>query len=274
MIFFNGSLESIVGSELSLFFIHITACVLTLFSFLKRAEKSERVEKNRLFLLAGLIGILIVVVTNRVFLKGGVLLALSGTFTGQIIAATSLEIINRKKLTKTQLLSMFLIISSSFLLGYINRLPFVWVLISWLPGLLLFIQTYMNSQNILSVGTRTTLIFHFGTVLIILIPYLLINNSLSDVNWGYLQDIPIQFLVGGGTLAIFVISISSYLLLRLPAITFVLLLYTGQLTGAVILDYIMNIPFSFGKLIVLIIISLGLFLNTKRPEGVPYKDVV
>lgn len=266
MIYFNGSLESIVGSELSLFFIHITACVLTILSFLKKPERKRSVNRNKLFLLAGLLGILIVVVTNRVFLKGGVLLALSGTFTGQIIAATCLEIVNRKGLTKVQLFSMLLIISASFLLGYINSLHVIWVLISWLPGILLFIQTYMNSQNILSVGTRVTLIFHFGTVLLVLVPFLMFNNTLSVVEWRYLQEIPTLFLIGGGALAIFVISISSSLLLKLPALTFVLLLYTGQLTGAVFIDYIMNIPFSMGKLVVLIIISLSLFLNTRTSE--------
>ncbi len=263
MIFFNGSLESYIGNIPSLLCIHITALVLSLAMFIKKRSNIVREHKSRLFLLAGVIGIIVVTISNQVFNKGGVLLTLSGTLSGQVVMAFIIELIKFKKLNKKlpigKLLSLILVLPGSIILGLQSNLSFGWIMLSWVPGILILIQAYMNSQNILSVGFRVTLLFHFGTALLALIPLVLIfplGDSISQVLSG---SVPIVFIVGGGTVALFVISIGSFLLLKLNPITYVLLLYTGQLTGALIIDFLQARPLSMETIIAMGLIITGLF---------------
>ncbi len=271
MIFFNGSLEGYIGNIATLLFIHLTAFTFTGLMFLKKSRENNREKKSRWFLLAGLLGIIVVTISNRVFSKGGVLLTLSGTLAGQVLMASIMEFITHYKVKKRvpigKIISLLLVLPGAILIGLKSNLPIAWILLSWVPGILILVQAYMNSQNILSVGFRKTLIFHFGTALIIIIPLIFLFPVIDEITKILNGEVPLLFLLGGGTIALFVISIGSFLLLKLSPITYVLLLYSGQIGGALIIDYISGHPLSIEKTVAMGLIIAGLLsgeLGKKR----------
>lgn len=270
MIYFNGSLEGIVGNLPSLIFIHATGIAVTGLLFIKKTDNKLRERKSKWFLLAGVIGIVVVSINNQVFSKGGVLLALSGTLAGQVLTAFIVELYNHKKIDKKiplgKILSVTLVLPGSIFLGLRSNMPYVWILISWVPGILIMLQSFMNSQNILSIGFKKTLLFHFGTTLIILLPLMFIFPITDAITKILSNCVPLQYLFGGGTIALVAISLGSYLLLKLNPITYVLLLYSGQLSGALILDVLSGIPLSIEKMIALVLIILGLFIGEYRKK--------
>lgn len=265
MIFFNGSLEGYIGNYPSLLFIHMSGFILISLSFLKKSEIKVREKKSKWNLLAGVMGIVIVTLNNKIYGMGGVLLTLGGTLAGQVIMAAIMETVRHKKkgekLPIGKILSLCLVLPGAIIIGLRSKLPLYWILISWVPGILVMIQAYMNSQNVLSIGFKKTLIVHYGSALVVLslmLMFIPLGDSISKVFSG---NVPLQYVIGGGAIAVFVISIGSYLLLRLKPITYVLLLYSGQLSGALFLDYSLGLPFSIEKFIAMILIICGLLVG-------------
>lgn len=266
MIFLNGSLESYIGNYPSLLFIHMSGFILISLMFLHKKEPKIRERRSRWYLLAGVMGIAVVTLNNKVFSMGGVLLALSGTLTGQVIMALIMEIIKNKRTQTTlplgKIISLFLVIPGAVIIGARSGLPYYWIILSWIPGIMVMLQSFMNSQNILSLGFRKTLIVHYGSTLVIL---LLMLSFMPSVSAAFVKvfsgDVPIPFVIGGGSVAIFVVSIGSYLLLKLKPISYVLLLYSGQLSGAILIDYTQGLPISIEKTVAMILIILGLFIG-------------
>ncbi len=268
MIFFNGSLEGYVGNFPSLLFIHMSGFILISLSFLKKAEVKIREKKSKWNLLAGVMGIVVVTLNNRVYGMGGVLLTLGGTLAGQVIMAAIMETVKHKKKGESlpigKILSLCLVLPGAIIIGLRSNLPFYWIIISWIPGVLVMLQAYMNSQNVLSLGFRKTVMIHYGSTLVVLafmLFFIPLGDSISKVFSG---QVPVQYVIGGGSVAVFVISIGSYLLLKLKPITYVLLLYIGQLAGALFLDYSLGLPFSIVKLIAMIFIIGGLFIGEMK----------
>lgn len=266
MIYFNGSLESYVGNFPSLIFIHISGFLLVSFMFLFKKEPKLREKKSRWYLFAGVMGILVVTLNNKIYSMGGVLLTLSGTLTGQVLMAVLLEISKNRKSNSNipigKIVSLFLIIPGAIIIGSRSGLPFYWIILSWVPGILVMLQSFMNSQNILSIGFRKTLIIHYGSTLVALFFMILfMPNITNSVNMVLTGKVPVQFVIGGGSIAIFVVSIGSYLLLKLKPITYVLLLYSGQLSGAIFIDITQGLPLSIEKLFAMILIIVGLFFS-------------
>lgn len=270
MIFFNGSLEGIIGNIPAIIFIHVVGLILTSPLFIKKTEKKSMEKKSRWYLLAGVLGIAVVTISNKVFWKGGVLLTLSGTLAGQVIMAAVMEWVKHKKEKKSmpigKILSLALVLPGSIIIGLRSGLTFDWILLSWIPGAIILMQSFMNSQNILSIGFRKTLVFHFGTALAVLLPMMLfipMEDAFSKVFSG---QVPILFLIGGGSLSLFVITIGSYLLLKIKPITYVLLMYCGQLTGAMMIDSLSGYGFSIEKAAAMGLVIAGLFLGELKKK--------
>ena len=265
MIYLNGSLEGYIGNFPALLFIHISGLSLIVLSFAKKTVENVQQKKSKWFLLAGVLGIGVVSLNNTIYKMGGVLLTLGGTLAGQVLMASIMEILKNKKngekLTIGKIISLFLVIPGATLIGLRSQLPFYWIFISWIPGILIMLQSYMNSQNILSVGFKKTLFVHYASALLILLVMVIFIPVKEQVHLVLSGNVPIHFVVGGGSIALFVVSIGSYLLLNLKPITYVLLMYTGQMSTTIVLDYTQGLPFSIEKLLAMFLIITGLILG-------------
>lgn len=262
MIFLNGSLEGYVGNYTSLIYIHISGLIMISLSMFKRERVIETDKKKPWFLLAGTFGIAVVTLNNIVFSRGGVLLTLGGTLTGQVFAAMVMElfrVIRRgEKLHSGRVVSLLLVIPGAIIIGSRSGLDPLWIVLSWIPGILIMVQAYMNSQNILNYGFKiTTTVHYLSAFSLLLLGMLFIPQSGTLMNL-FKGEVPIYFAVGGGFISVFIVAIGSFLLLKINPVTYVLLMYSGQLCGALILDYFMKVEMSIEKVIALILIVTGL----------------
>lgn len=263
MIFFNGTLDGYIGTVPSMIIIHLTGLLLSIFISLKKSIPSSDYKTSRWNLLAGLLGLGVLPLMNAIFSIGGVVLSLIGTLAGQIIMAFIIELYSIKsfKALKLKFVSIILVVFGAGYIGISNNISFLWIIISWIPGMLLFIQSLMNSKNIKTYGLNKTVLFHYGTALIVLIPLYLIKNSFNYQDLSQLITVPGIFLFGGGLLSIFAISMGSYLLLKVKPITYVLVIYLGQIIGAMSIDSFLGLTMSTDKIIGLFLIVNGLIIG-------------
>lgn len=266
MIFFNGSLDEYIGTLTSMILIHLTGLFISIVLSLRKSKKIISTKSSKWNLSAGLLGLGVLPIMNAVFSVGGVVLSLIGTLAGQIVMAFIVELYSTKSIKSLmpKFTSIVLVISGASYIGLSNNISILWILISWIPGMLLFIQSLMNSKNIMSFGLNKTVLFHYGTALLILIPIYLIQSSFSYPDFTLLKDVPKIFLFGGGFLSIFAISMGSYLLLKVKPVTYVLVIYSGQIAGAIIIDYYLGKSISVDKVIGLILIIVGLFIGEAK----------
>lgn len=277
MVFFNGSLGTHTDNLSSLVIIHFTGLTLSaiLYPLLQRGKVKLK-DHNKIYLLAGLLGIVVVSILNITFSRGGVIVTLLGTMVGQTIAALVLEIIKKNKITFQKILSVTLIIIPAIMIGLSKGVFIGWIILSWLPGVCIFVQSYMNALNIKNIGVNKTLIFHFGTVLLALIPFILFTGGSFTPILQAISNVQKQFVFGGGSVAVIAISLNSYLLLKVKPVKLVLLMYIGQLGGALILDSIQGIEINSAYIIGIIAVVTGLIigelkLNFKNPKLVTQK---
>lgn len=262
MIFLNGSLEGYVGNYTSLLYIHISGLLLISLSLFKKEEVKQPAKKRPWFLLAGSFGIIVVSLNNIIFSRGGVLLTLGGTLTGQVLAATVMELYKvikkGEKLHSGRIVSLILVIPGAIIIGSRSGLNPLWIILSWLPGILIMIQAYFNSQNIISYGFKITTIVHYLSAFILLLIGIIFIPQAGNFMDVFRGEVPIYFAAGGGFVSVFIVMMGSFLLLKIKPITYVLLMYSGQLCGALFLDYLMDLSLSMEKIVALILIVSGL----------------
>ncbi len=229
----------------------------------------------RISLIAGILGIPIVYVTNEVFLRGGVLLTLSGTLAGQVVVAWVLERTRWMRAGSAaplqRLLSVVLLLPGTILIGLRSGVGALWVAASWVPGMILMVQMTMNAANGLRFGLPRMLLFNYGTALLVLLPWLLLSRALPDPETP--RTIPAYLYAAGGVLGVCVIGLSSFLLGRGSALVIVLATYTGQMGMGIILDRLAGATLSWEQLLGVLLVLAGLVsgdprLNRRRtPSG-------
>ena len=252
MIQLNGVLQDVVGGSAALLSIHL--CGLT--------------GSVLFFLAAGMLGTLVVYLASVIFSKGGVLLSLSGSLAGQTFAASIAEGFYSDDRERSSLLQRFLspglLIPGSILIGLKAGVGPLWILISWVPGIVLMIQQSMNARNTAHHGTPKTIVFNYVSALIIIIPLFFLTSGfgsdpgkmsglLADIN-----DLPWYVIAGGGLIGVFTTGMIAFLLLNAPALLVVLGIYAGELVGGIILDAVSGREFEIAKLIGIALIAAGL----------------
>ncbi|WP_455381434.1 DMT family transporter [Salinispira pacifica] len=227
------------------------------------AERAKRRSRAPVwFAAAGAIGAGVVFLTNEIFARGGVLLTLSGTLAGQTLLAHLMEgtrwFDGRKSPRLQRVLSLAFILPGTLLIGLRSGAGVLWILFSWVPGLVLMVQSMMNSRNALRFGQAPMVLLNYVSALIVLLPLAAVAGALNGENVATLFSLPVTISVGGGVLGVMVVGISAYLLNRTSALRVVLGLYAGQLSVGVILDVLSGRPVLFEKVIGILLVAVGL----------------
>ncbi|MFP4363512.1 MAG: DMT family transporter [Spirochaetia bacterium] len=265
MVSLNGTLQSGTGVTESLIIIHtagfFTASLLYLLLGKKNADNSEK-KTPKYYLCAGMLGVAVVFLNNAVFLQGGVLAVLSGTLAGQIIAAILLERTGFMPQGKSpvihQIVSAALVLPGAVIVLASSGLTLFWMTAAFVPGFLLMVQSYINSRNSKTRGQRITILYNFGSGLVLAIILFFIFNSTGSIDLHILKNIPILILIGGGFLGVFVIFLSNLLLTKATVITVVLGIYAGQICAGIGVDLFLNIPIYPAKIFGAVLLLLGL----------------
>jgi len=288
MIQLNGILQESAGALSALLSIHLSGLAASVFLVLVIRNLSVKVFNSKgishprgnkvkenpvkktpwYYLFAGMIGTAIVFLGNVSFLKGGILVSLSGFLAGQTLAATITESFYSKEREKTPLIQRLLtpvfLIPGSLIIGLKENISLIWVLISWLPGFLLMIQQNMNAGNTIRWGLPKTVLFNFISALGLIIPlYFLSSAGKSFVDSGIfllksLDNLPWYIFSGGGLIGVVTTGLIALLLLEAPALMVTMGIYTGELAGGIILDLYGGNPLAPEKILAVLLLAAGL----------------
>jgi uncharacterized membrane protein YdcZ (DUF606 family) len=215
------------------------------------------------------LGIGVVFLNNEVFARGGVLLTLAGTLTGQTLSASLLELTaffrDRRSPAVQRIVSPLLIVPGTILIAVRSGISPQWTLLALTPGVILMVQSLMNAKLSVLLDTPRMLLLNYGSATAVLFILVLATGGLTasfgPVPWG---DMPSYLVFGGGLLGTAVIGISSFLFARASAVKVVLGLYIGQIGLGVVLDLIAGRGLAVEKIIGIVLLVLGLVSGRVR----------
>ncbi|MBI9108783.1 MAG: DMT family transporter [Spirochaetales bacterium] len=273
MIQLNGVLQEAAGAVNALLFIHLAGMTASaiLFMVFRNKLKGEPGAKTPLYYLtAGMVGTAIVFLASLSFQKGGILLSLSGSLAGQTLAASIIESFyppGRQRSSIIQrILSPALLIPGSILIGLKAGAEPVWIILAWLPGILLMFQQSMNAGNTRRWGTPRTVVFNYISALIIILPMFFLQQPAARELTGVVSELPLIVIVGGGLIGVFTTGVIALLLLKAPALMVILGIYAGELAGGMLIDLYGGSPVAFEKIIGMVLIALGLGAGKLSPK--------
>jgi bacterial/archaeal transporter family-2 protein len=277
MVQVNGLLQGAVGVLPALLMIHGVGLVSSLLFLCgkKAFRKTEPAGKQPEHpapghgrfpswgIITGVLGVGVVFLNNEVFLRGGVLLALSGTLAGQTLAASILELLSffkeRSAPVLQRVLSPVLIIPGTVLIAVKSGISLGWGLLAALPGIILMVQGAMNSKLSVRLDTPKMLILNYGSATAALALLILVTGSVTSAfvrpGWG---DVPAYLFFGGGIFGMIVIAVSSFLFTRTSLLRVVLGLYIGQIGLGLVLDLLAGRGIVIEKIIGIVLLICGL----------------
>jgi len=273
MIQFNGVLQETAGAINALLFIHLaglSGSVILFFAFRNKLKGEKDAGTPLWYLTAGMVGTLIVFLSSVSFLKGGILLSLSGMLAGQTLAASILESFyspdRQRSSTFQRILSPALLVPGSILIGIKADAGLIWIILAWLPGILLMFQQSMNAGNTRRWGTPRTVVFNYISALIIILPMFFLQQPASRQIAGIASGLPLPVMIGGGIIGVFTTGVIAFLLLKAPALMVILGIYAGELAGGILLDLYVGNPIAPEKIIGILLIVLGLGAGKLSPK--------
>lgn len=273
MLSINGVLSGYVGSFAPLPIIHIAGLLtVSLVLLFVREQRSE--EKVPWYLnFGGAIGIFLVIMNNQCFQTLGASLTLSLGIIGQTlgsILADSTGFLGVKKypFNPRKLIGLSLLLLGIVIMTDSWRGDLLNIVLAVTAGSLVILSMIVNSQLSLRIGIfhgvrRNYLVGLFFSVILLLF----VDFSISETFQAVLTVNPV-FILGGGICGVLIVAGSNKILPKIPVIYTTLLLFCGQALAGLIIDYIISGNVPLNKVLGILVLSLGLFVNMlleKRP---------
>jgi uncharacterized membrane protein YdcZ (DUF606 family) len=137
----------------------------------------------------------------------------------------------------------------------------MYYILAVIMGVMIVLSPVLNGQLTLKVGTYKTSLLNFGIGAVVATAALLIFG-MESISIDYIQIPPYRYL--GFVFGLFVILVFNHVSSRLPAIYIVLLPFVGQTIMSSIVDYYLFDSFNFKKLIGVILVFTGVWLNERK----------
>lgn len=137
----------------------------------------------------------------------------------------------------------------------------MYYIIAVIMGIMIVVSPVLNGQLTLKVGTYKTSLLNFGIGTLVATAALLIFGF-ENLNYEYIHIEPYKYL--GFVFGLFVVLIYNHVSSRLPAIYLVLLPFMGQTIMSSIVDYFLFDSFNFKKLIGVLLVFTGVWLNERK----------
>lgn len=144
--------------------------------------------------------------------------------------------------------SLALILRGAALIGFVDPVGVVWIILSWIPGVVLMIQQTMNSRITLRFGTHSMLLVNYTTALTALAFAVLLSHSSVGTICHVIDRASVVVLLGGCVLGVVVVALAAFLLTRSPAL---------QVTPRIILDALSSCLFAPANAIGIALVILG-----------------
>lgn len=138
----------------------------------------------------------------------------------------------------------------------------LYIILGALCGSITLLSMIVNSHLAKRIGTfKGTLINYIVGLLSTLILILIVKNSVA-LSFNSLSRTPIWAILGG-LIGVMVVATSNIVIPKIPTIYTTLLIFMGQLSTGILIDYFIVGFVSKGKIIGGLLILLGLIYNSK-----------
>lgn len=136
----------------------------------------------------------------------------------------------------------------------------LYILLAILSGVSVVLSRIINFKLAEKIGTFQGTFFNYLTGFIASLIFLFISKDY--INISNIKELSIPFYAYlGGTIGILVVLLSNYTTPKVSSFSLSLLVFIGQLSIGIIIDYLSNNIISIGKIIGGLLILLGLSYN-------------
>lgn len=277
MIMFNSQFAKQAGYLLSTLIIHLVGLILISLILVFRDEKKSTSVPFYLY-LAGVIGVFVVFSNNYCFQMMGASLTLAIGIIGQSSGSIITDSTGFLGMTKYPFdpKKIFAIVVSLFgivLMIEDWQLDVIIAILSFFTGILVLLTMVLNTQLAVRIGIfKGTRVNYLAGLVTTCILMLIFNAEISG-SLDVLASINPVYVFGGGILGVFTVSSINLVLPKIPTLYSTLLIVIGQMATGLIVDYFLFDMFSFRKLLGVLIVLAGIFINLvidqKTPKGVP-----
>lgn len=129
-------------------------------------------------------------------------------------------------------------------------------------GVLVTLTPIMNGNNTTHLGTIRVSFYHFSAAALTGLFFVFITQSVSL--FPSLPTLPPHFFLGG-LIGLMVMLLMNYYAVKIKAIHVAILPFLGQMSMGLLLDYFLLDIFDFKRLLGLIIVLLGLWIQAPKP---------
>ncbi|PKL20439.1 MAG: hypothetical protein CVV48_12845 [Spirochaetae bacterium HGW-Spirochaetae-4] len=272
MVVFNTRFGEVSAMSVSFIFNHaigvVAITIILAFLRIKRGKPAQRQKAPWYLWFGGAFGFLILNSNYITIIHIGASLAMATAVFGQSLGSLLFDLtgfmgrktyaISRKKAFTLTVSFIGIAIMASQ--GGTFAIPYV--VIGVLTGIITMIQMVYNSRFAAYKGVFFSARNNVLSGLVIAVVVYAITSADTTLKaFASVGEVPVPLMLGGGLLAVLVVSGTNHVIPRIPAIYSALLLSSSQIITSIVLDYYMYDLFSTRLLVGAIVILIGMMGN-------------
>ncbi|HCS37817.1 MAG TPA: hypothetical protein DIW48_14375 [Sphaerochaeta sp.] len=272
MVVFNTRFGEVSAMSVSFIFNHaigvVAITIILAFLRIKRGKPAQRQKAPWYLWFGGAFGFLILNSNYITIIHIGASLAMATAVFGQSLGSLLFDLtgfmgrktyaISRKKAFTLTVSFIGIAIMASQ--GGTFAIPYV--MIGVLTGIITMIQMVYNSRFAAYKGVFFSARNNVLSGLVIAVVVYAITSADTTLKaLATVGEVPVPLMLGGGLLAVLVVSGTNHVIPRIPAIYSALLLSSSQIITSIVLDYYMYDLFSTRLLVGAIVILIGMMGN-------------
>ena len=272
MVVFNTRFGEVSDMSVSFIFNHaigvVAITIILAFLRIRRGKPAQRQKDPWYLWFGGAFGFLILNSNYITIVHIGASLAMATAVFGQSLGSLLFDLtgfmgrktyaISRKKAFTLTVSFIGIAIMASQ--GGTFAIPYV--VIGVLTGIITMIQMVYNSRFAAYKGVFFSARNNVLSGLVIAVVVYAITSADATLEaFATVGEVPVPLMLGGGLLAVLVVSGTNHVIPRIPAIYSALLLSSSQIITSIVLDYYMYDLFSTRLLVGAIVILIGMMGN-------------
>ena len=265
MIIFNTEFGRLTSSEVSITINQIVGIVI-LSAIMLVGRNNEKINPPKSkapwwMYFGGFFGIVILTINYVSVLNTGATVAMAGTVFGQslmglICDMTGLFGMEKQRIGRKRILGLTVSLSGILLMFIGGKINILYLILAMLAGAITMTQMIYNSN----LGKRKGAFYSAnvnvisGLVAALLYAFIFYPERTIE-GFKMISSVPFFIMIGGGALACIVVVGSNIIIPRIPAVHSALLISSGQILSAVVIDAILyhtfTIPLFAGALLMI-----------------------